>query len=97
MSALRVSDVDAAIDALDDDTNPGSTLADLLDDTGDWDWSDEAEHGPEDRLAVVESTGAWWLVYRGSEPDSADRHASADEAWAALHDQAKQITERASP
>ena len=88
---IKVTQVDAVLDSVDDDSNPGTALADLLDNSGDWDWSDEAEHGPEDRLAVVESTGAYWLVYRGSEGDTAERFASADAAHIALKNQAEQI------
>lgn len=82
MADLRVSAVDAAIDM--DGAGIANRLADLVDKHGAWDWSDEAEHDPSDRMAVIESSGAYWLVYRGTEDDSADRYASRDEAWDAL-------------
>jgi hypothetical protein len=88
---IKITQVDAVLDSTGDDANPGTALADLLDASGDWDWSDGAEHGPEDRLAVVESSGAYWLVYRGSESDEAMRFATEQEAPAALKDQAEKI------
>jgi hypothetical protein len=88
----NVAQVDAILDSVDDESNPGTVLADLIDKTGAWDWSDGSEHGPEDRLAVVESSGAWWLVYRGSEGDEAERFASEDDARKALKAQAYEIT-----
>lgn len=77
---IRASTVDAILDEVDDEESPAHALADLLDDRGEWDWSDGAEHEPSDRMAVLESSGAYWLVYRGTEGDTADRYASADEA-----------------
>jgi len=88
---INTARVDAALDSASDDDNEGTVLADLLDENGDWDWSDDAEHGPEDRLAVVESSGAHWLVYRGSEGDTAERFATDAEATAALKDQVAKI------
>ncbi len=81
---IKATQVDAVLDMVADDASPATALGDLLDESGDWDWSSGAEHGPEDRLAVVESTGAYWLVYRGIESDEATRFATADEAHAAL-------------
>lgn len=84
--ALTVSMVDAAIDQ---DGSSAQALGDLLDKHGAWDWTDDSERDPSDRLAVVESSGAWWCVYRGTESDDAWRFASRDEAVSkldALHD-----------
>lgn len=83
---IRTSEVDAAIDSLDDDTDPATALADLLDHYGEWDWTDGSEHDPSDRAAVLESSGAWWYVYRGTEPDRAVRCASSEEASALLRE-----------
>lgn len=88
---ISTQKVDAILDTVGDDENPGTALADLLDKTGDWDWSDGAEHGPEDRLAVLESSGAYWLVYRGSEADNAERFGDEALARAALKAQSAQI------
>lgn len=93
---IKPTQVDAALDSVSDDDDPSKALGDLLDASGDWDWSDGAEHSPEDRLAVVESSGAYWLVYRGSESDEATRFSISDEAHAALKDQAESITGVAS-
>ncbi len=73
---IRVALVDAALDLVGDDDEDGTTatvLADLLDAHGEWDWSDGSAHCPSDRVAVVESSGAYWCVYRGVEPDRAWR------------------------
>lgn len=91
MTTLNNNAIDAALDAIDEDTDGASAeaLADLLDKHGQWDWTDDAEHDPSDRLAVVESTGAYWVVYRGTEPDQAWRFATraeADEKFAGLKD-----------
>jgi hypothetical protein len=48
-------------------------LADELDRSGAWDWSDDDDS---DRLAIVKRCGSWYVVYRGSEPDTADRYTS---------------------
>lgn len=91
--AIKITQVDAVLDTVGDDESPAQALGDLLDEGGDWDWSDGSEHCPEDRLAVVESTGAYWLVYRGVESDEATRFATADEAHAALKAHAEQIAD----
>ncbi len=94
MATIKVSMVDALVDAIDEDADEGTTataLADLLDRHGEWDWCDDDAHDPYDRLAVVEGSGAAWCVYRGSEADSADRYASSDDAWARLADIRQQI------
>ncbi|HEY2510169.1 MAG TPA: hypothetical protein VGI39_04915 [Polyangiaceae bacterium] len=52
----------------------------MLDRKGDWDWSDDGEHEPSERVAVLESSGAWWAVYRGSADDDARRCDSKDAA-----------------
>ena len=83
---MTKSAVDAAIDA--DDETVATALADLLDANGAWDWTDDAE----DRFSVVESSGAWWLVYRGTESDEALRFASRDEAMTALADRTDGVT-----
>jgi len=72
---MRVDQVDAAIDSAADDTSVGTVLADLLDKHGAWDWSHDSN-----RYAAVESSGAWWLVYRGTAPDRAWRFSNQDEA-----------------
>jgi hypothetical protein len=92
MTNIKVTRVDAALDSVSDDENPAEVLADLLDHHGAWDWSDESEHDPSDRLAVLESSGAYWLVYRGTEDDEATRFASGAAAQQALKDQAERIT-----
>lgn len=79
---LHASHVDAVLDTVDEDDSPATALADLLDKRGEWDWSDDSDHDPSDRTAVVESSGAWWAVYRGTEADEAHRCASEDEARA---------------
>ena len=89
---IKVAQVDAILDTVSDDENPGTALADMLDQSDDWDWSDEAEHGPEDRFAIVESSGAWWLVYRGSEDDEATRFATEQEAQSALSAQVEVVS-----
>jgi hypothetical protein len=72
----RLSEVRALREA---ETSPVA-LADALDSTGTWDWCDDAEHGPCDRYAVVESWGTWWVVYRGSKPYGAEE-VSASRGW----------------
>jgi hypothetical protein len=62
------SEIDSAIGADTDDDGIAARLA---------------EHEPSDRFAVVESSGAWWLVYRGTESDTADDYASEGEAMSA--------------
>jgi hypothetical protein len=88
---IKASQVDAILDTVSDDESPAEALADLLDEKGAWDWSDGSEHDPSDRLAVLESSGAYWLVYRGTEADEATRFATDSEAQAALKEQAEQI------
>jgi hypothetical protein len=80
MANLTKSQIDAIIDSTDEDESPATALADALDKAGAWDWTDDSDHDPSDRLAVIESTGAYWLVYRGSEGDEATRYATRDEA-----------------
>jgi len=72
--------VDAVLDMVGDDESPATALADMLDVDGQWDWSDDGEHDPSERTAVVESSGAWWAVYRGSSDDDARRCATEGEA-----------------
>lgn len=88
---ITTTQVDAALDTVPDDEDAAHALADLLDDAGEWDWSDGSEHDPSDRLAVLESSGAYWLVYRGTEGDSAYRYSTRDEAWDALRDSSQMI------
>lgn len=76
--------VDTVLDTVADDESPATALADLLDRHGAWDWSDGSEHDPSDRTAVLESSGAFWCVYRGTEPDSASRCATLEEATVLL-------------
>jgi len=90
--ALDRNAVDAILDQFDEDEDPSRALADLLDRRGAWDWSDGSEHEPSDRLAIIESTGAVWLVYRGTEPDSARRYGSRAEARAALQEQTERVS-----
>jgi hypothetical protein len=79
--------VDVALDRIEgEDESPATALADLLDRYGQWDWTDDSAHDPSDRFAVVESTGAWWLVYRGTEADAAWRHATRESAEANMAD-----------
>jgi hypothetical protein len=92
---IKTTKVDAVLDSVDGgDFSVAVALADLLDECGEWDWSDDSEHDPCDRLAVLESTGAYWLVYRGSEPDEATRYESSDVAHAALKEQRRLIKPR---
>jgi hypothetical protein len=86
-----VPDTVRPLTGLSDDGNEATAMADLLDASGAWDWSDEAEHGPEERLAVVERSGAHWLVYRGSEGDEATPFAAEADAKEALKQQAEKI------
>ncbi len=88
---MRIPVVDAAIDMCDSEDAIAAALADLLDDEGAWDWSDGSEHDPSDRLAVVESSGAWWVVYRGTEADEVMRFGDGDRARAEMWRQADQI------
>lgn len=78
---LAIAQVDAVLDTANEDET-ATALANLLDAKGAWDWSDNSDHDPSDRTAVVESSGAWWAVYRGTEADEAHRCASADVARA---------------
>jgi len=89
---IKVAHVDAVLDTVAAGESPAKALADMLDDAGAWDWADDSEHDPCDRLAVVESSGAYWLVYRGTESDEATRYASAAEAYAALREQSEALT-----
>jgi hypothetical protein len=89
---IKAAHVDAILDTVAAGQSPAKALADMLDEQGDWDWADESEHVPCDRLAVVESSGAYWLVYRGTESDAATRYASAAEAYTALREQSEAIT-----
>ena len=82
----HIKNIDAILDTVDDDESPAEALCDALDESGAWDWTDNAEHDPSDRLAVLESSGACWLVYRGAGADKASRYASRAEAKAALQD-----------
>jgi len=75
--------VDAVLDTVDDE-GVATALADLLDSEGAWDWSDDSDHDPSDRVAVIESSGAWWAAYRGTEADEARRCASEDAAQAIM-------------
>lgn len=93
--SIKITTVDAVLDSVDGgDGCVAIALADLLDEHGAWDWDDGAEHDPSDRLAVVESSGAYWLVYRGSEPDEVRRFASNDAAEKALADHKHLIEHR---
>jgi hypothetical protein len=88
---IRAALVDAVLDDVDEDDededkSTAHLLADLLDQHGAWDWDDGSEHAPSDRLAVVESSGAWWCVYRGTESDCAWRFASYEDANAVLRE-----------
>lgn len=85
-TSISTATVDEILDRVADDESPASELADLLDDAGAWDWSDGAEHEPSDRAAVIESSGAYWCVYRGTEPDRASRHATSAEARVAMRE-----------
>lgn len=77
---ITIAMVDAVLETVDAD--PSAALADMLDKHGEWDWSDDGEHDPSERVAVVESSGAFWAVYRGSESDEAVRCATEDAARA---------------
>ncbi len=83
---IKVATVDAVLDSVAEDESPATALADLLDRHGEWDWSDGSETDPHDRFGVVESSGAWWLLYRGTEPDECTRFAVEAEARQALED-----------
>lgn len=55
-------------------------LAADLDKRGAWDWTDDSDHDPCDRYAVVQVAGGWALVYAGTEPAEVwlhDSHAAA--------------------
>lgn len=55
-------------------------LAADRDKRGAWDWTDDSDHDPCDRYAVVQVAGGWALVYAGTEPAEAwlhDSHAAA--------------------
>jgi hypothetical protein len=81
---LSRSAIDVVIDVSDDGI--ATRLANLLDEHGTWDWADDSDHDPSDRLAVLESSGAWWLVYRGTEADDATVYETWAEAWHALQE-----------
>lgn len=83
MTTISRAQIDSVIDSNDDD-RIAQGLGDLLDATGEWDWSDGSDHDPSDRLAVLGSSGAWWLVYRGTEGDEATCFATEHEAQSAL-------------
>lgn len=65
-------DVNAAIQ---DQRWRAARLGDLLDRERAWDWYASADDR-DDRMAVVASSDAYWLVYRGKYPDSAVRHST---------------------
>lgn len=84
MSRLTVKAVDAVLDPVDDDAADGTCarlLVELLDEYGAWDEYDGGHpHYPDDRIAIVESTGAYWCVYAGTEGPRAWRYGSYDDA-----------------
>lgn len=79
---ITITLVDAALDVLDEDEDGASAeaLVTLLDEHGEWDWDDGSTHDPSDRIALVESSGAYWVVYAGTEPDQAWRFGLLDDA-----------------
>ncbi len=84
---MKRAAADALIDLHDDDKGALATaFADALDSDADgaWDVAADPEYGPRDRAAIVESSGAYWLVYRGTEPDSVTRFGDERDARAAL-------------
>lgn len=82
MGAPSINEIDTAINQSAEGI--GYRLAVLIDDHGWWDWSDGSEHSPSERLAVVQSSDAWWCVYAGVEPADATRHASESDAKRAM-------------
>ena len=52
--------VDAALDTVGEDDSPAEALVSLVDDNGDWDYADEDSDYP--RVAILESSGAFWAV-----------------------------------
>lgn len=54
-----------------------TALADMIDERGAWDHSDDPEHGPNDRFTIVHV-----VLYRGVEPDRAWVAASLEDAKA---------------
>lgn len=82
---VTIEQVDAALDAIDDDSGVGRALADLITRHGEWDYGTaEAEGMTPELFAVVESSGAWWAVNRGSEGDWAIAFARYDDAHAQI-------------
>ena len=75
---IRPQLVDAVLDQVDGDESPATALADLVDEHDDWD------RPGADRWAVVESSGAWWVVRRGAKRDVCLRCSSQEEALALI-------------
>ena len=71
--SITVAMVDASLQLVDEDYSEANALADLLDEHGAWDWCEDSEHDPYERLAVLHSSGAYWAIYRGAEADDAER------------------------
>lgn len=72
--------VDEALQWVDEECSEANVLANLLDQHGDWDWCEDSEHDPYERLAIVQSKDSYWVVYRGSEPDEAERFEKKSQA-----------------
>jgi hypothetical protein len=79
-SPITQAMVDEALQSVDEEYSEANALANLLDQHGDWDWCEDSEHDPYDRLAIVQSRGSYWVVYRGSEPDEAERFEKKSQA-----------------
>ena len=61
-------------------------LAADLDKRGAWDWTDDSEHSPSDRYAVIETLWGWCLVYAGTGPAEVWIHDSQAAAAAHMQD-----------
>ena len=81
MSTIR-RELDAALDLIDAVESPESVQAAhraMAEAISEWDYLDGSS-----RLAVVESTGAWWLVCADAYTVTATRHATEESARAEL-------------
>lgn len=79
LRCLRISAIDAAIDALGDHESPAAALARLIDAADAWHWRRGFDRG-----AVVESSGAWWCVVVAGGTPASTRHATRNDAASRL-------------
>lgn len=92
---LTLNQVDAVLDraSQDDPDDIAAALGDLLDRHAAWTWTDDAPAEPQECLALVESSGAYWVVYRGASPDSAEAFGLRDKAEDRFDELKERLTE----